>query len=53
MFTGQWEDDAWLQSAAEPSLCIATGDGLSHAAAGEEAEFVIQVALITKALLKP
>ena len=51
-FTGEWEDDAWLQSAAESSLCVATGDGLSHAAAGEEAEFVIQVSLFTKAFLK-
>ena len=43
VFRGQWEEDAWLQSPAEPSLCTVAGPGLSHAVAGQQAAFSIQV----------
>lgn len=43
VFRGAWEEDEWLQSAAEPALCRMTGPGLQGAVAGQKAEFVIQV----------
>jgi hypothetical protein len=42
-FRGQWEDDVWLQSAAEPALCRLRGPGLARAVAGQRAEFNIKV----------
>ena len=40
-FRGEWEEDAWLQSAADPALSKVVGvtDGL----AGQGASFIIQV----------
>jgi hypothetical protein len=43
VFRGAWEDDEWVQSAAEPALCRMSGPGLSQAVAGQRAEFVIEV----------
>lgn len=43
MFRGQWEEGAWLQSAADPALCRLRGPGLARAAAGHKAEFGIKV----------
>jgi hypothetical protein len=43
MFRGAWEDDEWLQSAAEPALCRLRGGGLSTALAGCKASFTIEV----------
>lgn len=42
-FKGEWEADAWVQSAAAPSRCRVAGAGVTHATAGVEASFVIQV----------
>jgi len=42
-FRGEWEEDAWLQSAAEPALTRVSGPGLTKALAGHTASFVIQV----------
>jgi len=42
-FRGEWEEDAWLQSAAEPALTRVSGPGLTKALAGQTASFVIQV----------
>ena len=42
-FKGAWEEDEWLQSAAEPSLCRLKGPGLSRAVAGTQATFSIRV----------
>lgn len=36
-FKGEWEDDAWVQSTAEPALCKVMGPGLSRAIAGQPA----------------
>jgi hypothetical protein len=46
VFRGAWEEDEWLQSAAEPALCRMIGTGLQEAVAGQRAEFVIQVGLL-------
>jgi hypothetical protein len=46
VFRGTWEEDEWLQSAAEPGLCRMVGAGLREAVAGHKAEFVIQVRLL-------
>lgn len=43
VFRGAWEEDEWLQSAAEPALCRMNGPGLQGAVAGQKAVFVIQV----------
>jgi hypothetical protein len=43
VFRGAWEEDEWLQSAAEPALCRMSGPGLQGAIAGQRADFVIQV----------
>lgn len=40
---GEWEDDGWVQSAAEPSKCRVAGPGITRAVAGQQAEFLIQV----------
>ena len=42
-FRGEWEEDAWLQSAAELPLTRVSGPGLTKAFAGKTASFVIQV----------
>ena len=42
-FKGEWEEDAWVQSLAEARRCRAKGPGLSRAAAGAEATFLISV----------
>jgi hypothetical protein len=42
-FSGLWEDDEWVQSAADPGRCRAAGKGLSRAVAGQTAEFTIEV----------
>ncbi len=42
-FTGRWEVDEWVQSAAEPARCRASGKGLCRALAGQVAEFTIEV----------
>ena len=42
-FRGEWEEDAWLQSAADPTLCKVSGLGLAKALAGQTASFAIQV----------
>ena len=42
-FRGEWEDDAWVQSLADPGRCRAKGPGLSRAVAGAEAAFLISV----------
>lgn len=34
-FKGEWEDNAWVQSTAEPALCRVMGPGLSRAVAGQ------------------
>jgi hypothetical protein len=43
VFRGLWEEDSWVQSAADPVLCRLRGHGLSRAVAGKSAEFVIKV----------
>lgn len=48
VFRGAWEDDEWLQSAAEPALCRMTGTGLREAVAGQQAEFIIQVGVLAE-----
>ena len=40
---GMWEDDEWIQSAADPALTRIKGPGLSRASAGQEATFIIKV----------
>lgn len=40
-FRGQWEEDAWLQSAADPALSKVVG--LTDALAGQPTSFTIQV----------
>ena len=42
MFRGQWVDDAWLQSSAEPRLSTIEGWGSARAVAGNLATFMIQ-----------
>ena len=44
-FRGEWEDDAWVQSAADPALCRVRGPGMARALAGAPASFTIQVPL--------
>lgn len=41
-FRGAWQDDAWLQSAAEPRACLLRGPGLASLVAGSAASFSIQ-----------
>ena len=40
-FRGEWEDDVWLQSAADPALSKVTG--LTDGLAGQLTSFTIQV----------
>lgn len=40
---GDWEDDGWLQSAADPEHCRVAGPGVTRAVAGQQAELVIEV----------
>lgn len=43
LLRGQWEDDEWVQSSADPSLTRVRGPGLARAVAGQPATFVIKV----------
>ena len=40
-FSGRWDGGAWLQSAADPARCRASGGGLARAVAGEAAAFEV------------
>ncbi len=42
-FRGEWKEDAWVQSLADPGRCRAKGPGLSRAVSGKEAAFLISV----------
>ena len=43
-FRGEWEDDGWVQSAADPARCkVLPAPGLCRAVAGVEATFTIEV----------
>ena len=41
-FLGEWEEDCWLQSVAEPSLSRVCGKGLTRCVAGCPTMFFIQ-----------
>ena len=41
-FSGQWDNDAWLQSMADPALSKLGGPGLTRATAGCDATFLIK-----------
>ncbi|KAK9866675.1 hypothetical protein WJX84_002407 [Apatococcus fuscideae] len=41
-FRGEWEEDGWVQTAAEPALCRAAGRGLHQSVAGQTATFQIE-----------
>ena len=41
-FRGEWEDDCWLQSTADPTFTRVHGPGLSRGIAGEPSVFVIE-----------
>ena len=43
LFHGEWQEDHWMQTEAEPALCKVVGDGLSSATAGVEASVTIVV----------
>ena len=43
VFRGEWQEDHWVQSEAEPSLCRVAGPGLSMCTAGRPATFTILV----------
>lgn len=43
LFRGDWQEDSWLQSEAEPSLSKLAGAGLAQAVAGADASFSIIV----------
>lgn len=40
---GEWDDDGWVQSAADPQNCRLAGPGITKAIAGKKAEFAIEV----------
>ena len=40
---GRWEDDGWVQSAADPQRCRVAGPGVTRAIAGQQGELVIEV----------
>ena len=40
---GEWEDDGWLQSSADPAHCRVAGPGVTRAVAGQTAELLIEV----------
>lgn len=43
-FRGQWEEDGWTQSGADPARCkVIASPGLSRAVAGQQATFEIKV----------
>jgi MORN repeat len=52
-FRGEWEDDGWVQSAAEPELCRVSGAGVARATAGREAAFGIEACPLRKLSLHP
>ena len=41
-FRGEWEDECWLQSTADPTFTRVHGPGLSRGIAGEASVFVIE-----------
>lgn len=47
LFRGEWQEDSWLQSEAEPSLSKLAGAGLAQAVAGADASFSIIVSTIS------
>ena len=49
-FRGEWEEDGWVQTSAEPSLCNAARKGLHQSVAGETAGFRIEVRIESGAL---
>ena len=44
-FKGAWEEDAWVQSAADGALSRVAGPGLAKALAGQSTSFMIQVSI--------
>ena len=42
-FSGQWDNDAWIQSMADRALSKLGGVGLTQATAGLDATFLIKV----------
>lgn len=40
---GEWEDDGWLQSSADPAHCRVAGLGVTRAVAGQTGELLIEV----------
>lgn len=40
---GEWEDDGWVQSVADPQHCRVAGPGVTKAVAGQQAELVVEV----------
>ena len=40
---GDWEDDGWVQSAADPQHCRVAGPGVTKAVAGQRADLIIEV----------
>ena len=45
LFRGEWQEDCWLQSEAEPAMCKVAGQALAQATAGQEATLSILVRL--------
>jgi hypothetical protein len=45
LFHGEWQEDHWMQSEAEPSLCRVSGAGISSVTVGVDASFTIKVRL--------
>ena len=41
-YRGEWEEDCWLQSTADPALTKVFGPGLSRGIAGEPTMFCIE-----------
>ena len=41
-FRGEWEEGAWVQSAADPGTTLVSGAGLEGAVAGQEGALTIQ-----------
>jgi hypothetical protein len=41
VFRGEWEEDCWLQSTADPTFTKVSGPGLSRGVAGEDTVFTI------------
>lgn len=45
LFRGEWQEDSWLQSEAEPALCRVRGPGTAQATSGNETTLTISVRL--------